>query len=84
MNEKINFKAKPKKIDCIKKIKNGKNLTIVSSSYSTFEILKLYENLEKKKRKLSFTHVLLPQKNKLLFFLNLVRSESMVPSQVFL
>ena len=47
MSEKIDFKAKPKKIDCIKKIKNGKNLTIVSSSYSTFEILKLYRNLEK-------------------------------------
>ena len=47
MNEKIDFKTKPKKIDCIKKIKNGNNLTIVSSSYSTFEILKLYKNLEK-------------------------------------
>ena len=47
MSEKIDFKINPKKIDYIKKIKNGKDLTIVSSSYSTFEILKLYDDLKK-------------------------------------
>lgn len=47
MSEKIDFKIKPKKINNIKKIKGGKDLTIVSSSYSTFEILKLYEDLKK-------------------------------------
>lgn len=47
MSEKIDFKIKPKKIDYTKKIKNGKDLTIVSSSYSTFEILKLYDDLKK-------------------------------------
>ena len=47
MSEKIDFKIKPKKINSIKKIKNGKDLTIISSSYSTFEILKLYNDLKK-------------------------------------
>ena len=55
MNEKIDFKIKPKKIDCIKKIKNGKDLTIISSSYSTFEILKLYDDL--KKNNISIEHL---------------------------
>ena len=47
MNEKIDFNTKPKKIECVKKIKSGKDLTIVSSSYSTFEILKIYNDLKK-------------------------------------
>lgn len=55
MNEKIDFKIKPKKIDYIKKIKNGKDLTIISSSYSTFEILKLYDDL--KKNNISIEHL---------------------------
>ena len=55
MNEKIDFKSKPKKISCIKKIKDGKDLTIISSSYSTFEILKLYDNL--KKNNISIDHL---------------------------
>jgi len=55
MSEKIDFKIKPKKIDFIKKIKNGKDLTIVSSSYSTFEILKLYDVL--KKNNISVDHL---------------------------
>ena len=55
MSEKIDFKIKPKKIGTIKKIKNGKDLTIVSSSYSTFEILKLYDIL--KKCKISIDHL---------------------------
>lgn len=55
MSEKIDFKIKPKNVNFIKKIKNGKDLTIVSSSYSTFEILKLYDILEKSK--ISFDHL---------------------------
>ena len=55
MSEKIDFKIKPKKVNFIKKIKNRKDLTIVSSSYSTFEILKLYDILEKSK--ISFDHL---------------------------
>tara|TARA_B100001093_G_scaffold519071_1_gene606325 strand:+ start:1242 stop:2291 length:1050 start_codon:yes stop_codon:yes gene_type:complete len=55
MSEKIDFKIKPKKVDFIKKIKNGKDLTIVSSSYSTFEILKLYDVL--KKNNISVDHL---------------------------
>ena len=55
MSEKIDFKIKPKKIGTVKKIKNGKDLTIVSSSYSTFEILKLYDIL--KKSKISIDHL---------------------------
>lgn len=55
MSEKIDFKIKPKNVNFIKKIKNGKDLTIVSSSYSTFEILKLYDVLEKSK--ISFDHL---------------------------
>tara|TARA_B100000989_G_scaffold276425_1_gene236676 strand:- start:36 stop:1085 length:1050 start_codon:yes stop_codon:yes gene_type:complete len=55
MSEKIDFKIKPKKVNFIKKIKKGKDLTIVSSSYSTFEILKLYDVLEKSK--ISFEHL---------------------------
>jgi pyruvate dehydrogenase E1 component beta subunit len=55
MSEKINFKSKPKKINCIKKIKDGKDLTIISSSYSTFEILKLYDDL--KKNNISIDHL---------------------------
>ncbi len=47
MNEKMDFNTKPKKIECVKKIKSGKDLTIVSSSYSTFEILKIYNDLKK-------------------------------------
>ena len=55
MSEKIDFKIKPKNVNFIKKIKNGKDLTIVSGSYSTFEILKLYDILEKSK--ISFDHL---------------------------
>jgi len=55
MSEKIDFKIKPKKINYIKKIKNGKDLTIISSSYSTFEILKIYDDL--KKNNISIDHL---------------------------
>lgn len=55
MSEKIDFNIKPKKIAFVKKIKSGKDLTIVSSSYSTFEILKLYDVL--KKNKISIDHL---------------------------
>ena len=48
MSEKIDFNIKPKNVNFVKKIKNGKDLTIVSSSYSTFEILKLYDVLREK------------------------------------
>lgn len=48
INEKINFKFKPRKVQPIKKIKSGKDLTIVSSSYSTIEIMKIYRELEAK------------------------------------
>jgi len=48
MSEKIDFNIKPKKVRGIRKINNGNDLTIVSSSYSTFEILKIYDDLKKK------------------------------------
>ncbi len=55
MNEEIDFKIRPKKIENIKKIRNGGDLTIVSSSYSTFEILKIYDYL--KQTNISFDHL---------------------------
>lgn len=53
--ENIDLKIKPKKIKGIEKIKNGKDLTIVSSSYSSIEIIKIYNNL--KKANISIDHL---------------------------
>ena len=53
--KKLILKLNQKTLILLKKIKNGKDLTIVSSSYSTFEILKLYDILEKSK--ISFDHL---------------------------
>jgi len=55
INERIDFKKKPKRIKCTNTIIKGKDLTIVSSSYSTFEIMKLYKFL--KKEKITIDHI---------------------------
>lgn len=46
INEKIDFNIKPKKINNINRLKKGNDLTIVTSSFSTFEVLKLYPYLK--------------------------------------
>ena len=37
-----------KKPNSVNKIQNGKDITVVSSSYSTIEIAKIYKDLKKK------------------------------------
>ena len=55
MSQKIDFSKKPIEIKSVNKLKSGKDLTIVSSSYSTFEILKLYKIL--KLNNITFDHL---------------------------
>ncbi len=55
ISENIDFKIKPKKFKSVKKIKSGKDLTIISSSYSTFEIMKLYKFINEKN--ISIDHI---------------------------
>ncbi|MDA9726427.1 hypothetical protein N9U40_00975, partial [Candidatus Pelagibacter sp.] len=73
INEKINFKIKPSKVKPITKIKDGKDLTIVSSSYSTIEIMKIYDELKKKKISIDHLDINMLKPFKLNLLLNSVK-----------
>lgn len=55
IEEKLNINSYKKQLGKANILKKGNHITIVSSSYSTIEILKVYETL--KKNKVSFEHI---------------------------
>ena len=55
LEEKINLKLHKKQLGKCKILKNGKEITLLSSSYSTIEIIKIYETL--RLNKISFDHI---------------------------
>lgn len=55
IEEKLNINSHKKQIGKANVLKKGKDITILSSSYSTIEVLKIYETL--KKNKISFEHI---------------------------
>ena len=55
IEEKLNISSHKKQLGKINLLNKGKDITLISSSYSTIEILKIYETL--KKNNVSFDHI---------------------------
>ncbi len=55
IEEKLNISSHKKQLGKVNLLNKGKDITLISSSYSTIEILKIYETL--KKNNVSFDHI---------------------------
>ena len=55
IEEKLNISSHKKQLEKVNLLNKGEDITLISSSYSTIEILKIYETL--KKNNVSFDHI---------------------------